>query len=324
MPSDVPVVVLIPVFDDWTALSLLLPRLARVLPTLGAPVGLLIVDDGSNEPVGDALIPPGSQFAWARILRLRRNLGHQRAIAIGLCHIDEHIPCEAVIVIDGDGEDRPEDVPRLLARMREGRMPCVVFGERRRRVEGVSFRIFYLLYRLLHWVLTGRGVKVGNFSAVPRARLESLVVVSELWVHYAAAVLRSRQPTSFVPVERDRRLHGASKMNFVALVLHGLGAISVYSDVVFTRIIAAMTGLALVAVCAMAAMVGIRLFSNLAIPGWASFAMGILLVVLLQTVTNAVSLVFVILGARQQSVVIPRRDYSHYVAAVLDAGAPAR
>lgn len=203
-------------------------------------------------------------------------------------------------------------------------MPSVVFGERRRRVEGVTFRIFYLLYRLLHWVLTGRGVRVGNFSAVPRARLESLVVVSELWVHYAAAVLRSRQPTSFVPVERDRRLHGTSKMNFVALVLHGLGAISVYSDVVFTRIIAAMTGLALVAVFAMAVMVGIRLFSTLAIPGWASFAMGILLVVLLQTVTNALSLVFVILGARQQAVVIPRRDYSHYVATVLDAGAPAR
>jgi hypothetical protein len=112
-------------------------------------------------------------------------------------------------------------------------------------------------------------------------------------------------------------------MNFVALVLHGLGAISVYSDVVFTRVIAAMMGVAIVAALAMAAVAGVRLFTHLAIPGWASFVTGILFIVVLQAATFALSLIFLILGARQQAVVVPRRDYSHYVSTVLDPHATA-
>ena len=255
MRPETSLVVLIPVLDDWKALSLMLPRLGEQAAALGVPVGLLVVDDGSVEPAGPDIVPADARFAWMRVLRLRRNLGHQRAIAVGLCHIEEHIPCEGVVVMDGDGEDRPEDVSRLVAAMGAERNTRIVFGERQRRVERLTFRIFYVLYRLLHRVLTGRGVRVGNFSAIPRARLESLVVVSELWVHYAAAVVRSRQPWSAVPVSRDRRLDGRSRMNFVALVVHGLGAISVYSDVVFTRAIGA-ADMALT-LAAIAAVVGI-------------------------------------------------------------------
>ena len=229
MRPETSLVVLIPVLDDWKALSLMLPRLAEQAAALGVPVGLLVVDDGSVEAGGPGVVPADPRFAWVRVLRLRRNLGHQRAIAVGLCHIEEHIPCEGVVVMDGDGEDRPEDVSRLVAAMGAERNTRIVFGERQRRVERLTFRIFYVLYRLLHWVLTGRGVRVGNFSAIPRVQLESLVVVSELWVHYAAAVLRSRQPWSAIPVSRDRRLDGRSRMNFVALVVHGLSAISVYT-----------------------------------------------------------------------------------------------
>ena len=223
---------------------MMLPRLAEQVASLGVPVGLLVVDDGSVLAGGPGVVPIDPRFAWVRVLRLRRNLGHQRAIAVGLCHIEEHIPCEGVVVMDGDGEDRPEDVSRLVAAMGAERNTRIVFGERQRRVERLTFRIFYLLYRLLHWVLTGRGVRVGNFSAIPRVQLESLVVVSELWVHYAAAVLRSRQPWSAIPVTRDRRLDGRSRMNFVALVVHGLSAISVYTDLVFTRIVCATSALA--------------------------------------------------------------------------------
>jgi hypothetical protein len=317
-PASAPLVVLIPVLDDWKALSLMLPRLAHEVARLDTPVGLVIVDDGSLEPGGPGVVAADPRFAWVRVLRLRRNLGHQRAIAVGLCHVEQHVPCEAVLVMDGDGEDRPEDVPRLVAGLRAEGGSRIVFGERRRRVERLSFRFFYVLYRLLHWVLTGRGVRVGNFSVIPRARLESLVVVSELWVHYAAAVVRSRQPWSAIPVTRDRRLDGTSRMNFVALVVHGLGAISVYSDVVFTRVMCATVVVAVSTLLALVALVGVRLSTNMAIPGWTAFATLLLLVMLFQAASLAASLSFVILGAQQQAAVTPLRDYGFYVSEAID------
>ena len=324
MRPETSLVVLIPVLDDWKALSLMLPRLAEQAAALGVPVGLLVVDDGSVEAGGPGVVPADPRFAWVRVLRLRRNLGHQRAIAVGLCHIEEHIPCEGVVVMDGDGEDRPEDVSRLVAAMAAERNTRIVFGERQRRVERLTFRIFYVLYRLLHWVLTGRGVRVGNFSAIPRVQLESLVVVSELWVHYAAAVLRSRQPWSAIPVSRDRRLDGRSRMNFVALVVHGLSAISVYTDLVFTRIVCATSALAGVTLAGIAAVAVMRGSTSFAIPGWAPSAIGLLLIVLLQVVTFTLSLMFIMLGARQQAAVIPRRDYGFYVTGVREIPADRR
>ena len=312
-------VVLLPVFNDWRAVSLLLPELLRAVARESGAIGILIADDGSTEAppndLGDALTP---QPAWLRILTVRRNVGHQRAIAIGLCYIHDHIPCDAVVVMDADGEDRPEDVPRLLEHARRGDPPRVVFAQRQRRAEGVLFKSCYQLYRLLHVLLTGTGVRVGNFSVIPRERLASLVVVSELWIHYAASVFRSRQPLAMVPTERGRRLDGQSRMNFVALVVHGLSAISVYSDVVFTRLVVAASGVVALSVALLGTAIAVRLLTTLAVPGWATYVAGFLIVILLQAVMFVVALTFQILGARQQMAVVPQRDYVSYVGSVCD------
>jgi polyisoprenyl-phosphate glycosyltransferase len=317
-PAASRLVVLLPVFDDWPAVRQLIPEI-RAATREYSPIGILIVNDGSwLEPPDDLAGAPGGGLGWVRVLSLRRNLGHQRAIAVGLCYIDEHLPCEAVLVMDADGEDRPEEVPALLARYEQDAGRSVVFAERERRVEGLTFRLFYGLYRLLHRLLTGRGVKVGNFSIVPKDRLASLVVVSELWIHYAAAVIRSRQPWTGVPTERGTRLDGPSKMDCVSLVVHGLSAISVYSDVVFTRLVALTATLAALSLGGLVVVGSVRLFTTLAIPGWASYVGGILLVLVLQAITFVASLTFLVLGARQQAPVIPRRDYHHYVGGLRD------
>jgi hypothetical protein len=312
-------VILLPVYEDWQAVSLLIPRIADQLSGQGYRLGVLIVDDGSRiKPALTVGNDSLQRLSWLRLLTLRRNLGHQRAIAVGLSYIDEHIPCEAVIVMDADGEDRAEDIPLLIDRYRQEQRIPIVFAERQRRVESWSFRAFYLLYRLIHRLLTGRGIRNGSFSIIPRERLESLVVVSELWIHYAASAVRSRQPMSMVPSSRGPRLAGESRMNFTSLVVHGLSAISVYSDTVFTRLITASACLAALALAGMTAVVGIRMFSAVAIPGWASYVLGVLLIVLLQAVTFVASLTFMILGSRQQAAIVPRRDYVHYIAGVRD------
>src|SRR5262249_20783911 len=145
------------------------------------------------------------EFAALRrvdVLRLKRNLGHQRAIAVGLAYAEECLPARAVVVMDGDGEDDPADVPRLLERLEEVGHDRIVFAERTRRSESRAFRVFYAAYKGLHHALTGKMVRVGNFSAIPRRRLSSLVVVSEIWNHYAAGAIRSGQPHSSIPTRR--------------------------------------------------------------------------------------------------------------------------
>jgi polyisoprenyl-phosphate glycosyltransferase len=312
------VVVLLPVFNDWRSLSLLLPKVAAELEKATSGFGILIVDDSSTiEPTH---LPTGQTAAgasWVRVLRLRRNLGHQRAIAVGLSYIDEHLPCDAVIVMDADGEDRPEDLVSLLHRFQKESGTKIVFAERRRRAEGMVFAAFYRIYQLLHRILTGGSVRVGNFSVVPRRQVASLVVVSELWIHFAAAAVRSRQSMCMVPAERGRRLDGRSHMGFVALVVHGLSAISVYSDVVFTRLVMGASALAAAALAAMATVVGVRLLTTLAVPGWATFSVGLLLIVLLQSVMFVIALTVLMLGSRQHATVVPRRDYSYYIGDVL-------
>lgn len=309
-----PVVVLIPNYNDWESLSLLLGRLDDVLAAAGLEASVLVVDDGSTQAVPESLLDRAFRaLDRVDVLGLRRNLGHQRAIAVGLAYLEDRVPCGAVVVMDGDGEDDPADVPRLLAALHEENGRAIVFAERARRSESWQFRIFYGLYKLLHKALTGQGVRVGNFSAIPRRRLESLVVVSELWNHYAAAAFRSRQPYRTVPTRRARRLRGRSTMNFVGLVTHGLSAISVHGEVVGVRLLVLTFVLAALALMGLGATVFVRLGTNLAVPGWATDAAGLLLVLLVQLAVLAFGLCFMILGGRNGTAFLPRRDYDHFV-----------
>ena len=244
---------LIPIYDDWEAVALLLAQLDGVLVQTGMHASILLVDDGSLVPVSRQIADrPYQAVDRIDVLSLRQNVGHQRAIAIALAYVHDRLEPAVTVVMDGDGEDAPRDVPRLVTRLHELGDGAIVFAERRRRSEQLAFRVFYSLYRLLHRLLTGIPVRVGNFSAVPAALLSRLVVVSELWNHYAAAVFKARLPRDTVPTERAPRLCGESRMNFVALVGHGLSALSVHAELIGVRLLVA-TGLLVGLICALLA-----------------------------------------------------------------------
>jgi polyisoprenyl-phosphate glycosyltransferase len=306
--------ILIPNYNDWQSLELLIENLDRTMQLHQIQSDLLIVDDGSTIPPGETLASTAYQsLGRVEILRLRRNLGHQRAIAIGLAYVEAHFAGPAVVLMDADGEDDPADVPRLIEKCRDEAFQKIVFAERARRSESIAFRVFYGLYKTLHVMLTGIRVRVGNFSAIPRARLQSLVVVSELWNHYAAAAFKSRQPLCLVSTHRAARLYGRSRMNFVDLVAHGLSAMSVHGEIIGVRLLVLACVLILAASAGALVTIIVRLTTNLGIPGWATSTLGILLVILTLGIMLAFVFCFIILSGRQGSAFLPCRDYTYFV-----------
>lgn len=311
-----PLIILIPVFNDWTALDLLLAELDGVLEESG-PVHIVIVDDGSTVKLSAALC--GAQFSritTVSVVHLRRNLGHQRAISVGLVYVYETYPGAVTVVMDGDGEDKPADVNRLIAGLKAEQGCKIVFAERAKRTESLVFQAFYHLYRLAHYLLTGISVRVGNFSVIPYTALSSLTVTSETWNHYAAAVYSARLPHTSIPTARGVRLSGRSHMNFISFVIHGLSAISVYSDRVGVRLLALSALMIFLVIAALLGIVLVRVYTVFAIPGWASYVTGLLVIILIQSVLMSFIFAFISLNSRSRPLFLPLRDCPYFVASI--------
>jgi hypothetical protein len=137
--------------------------------------------------------------------------------------------------------------------------------------------------------------------------------MSELWNHYAAAVFRSKLPFEMTPIPRGTRIAGSSKMNFAALLSHGLSAISVFGDIVGVRLLIGSLASFLMAGLGIVLVLCIRFFTNAAIPGWATYTIGTLAVIMMQIITIATSFTFVVLSNRANLGFVPLRDYSLFV-----------
>lgn len=324
MTTPISTIILIPVFNDWAAAALLIGQIDAVLTENSLCARVLFVDDGSSEPPEPALSGIELKSITAiEVLALKRNLGHQRAIAIGLAFVADNIECDSLIVMDGDGEDAPADIPRLLAGLEEEGGGCIVFAERARRAEGIVFRLCYQAYKLLHLLLTGVAVRVGNFSAVPGAMLTKLVVLSELWNHYSAAVFVARLPFRTVITARARRLDGKTKMNFQDLVIHGLRALSVYGEAITVRllILSAVVIFSLVAVAAGVFLVD--LFATASLVAEVSPIVWMFFLLLVHGFVVTALCGFIMIGRRSYSHFLPSRDYSYFVDACRRVGGPA-
>jgi len=244
---------------------------------------------------------------------LRTHLGHQRAIAIGLTFLYSETVCEAVVVMDADGQDRPQDVPELLRKFREENRRKIVFAARTRRSESVLFRLCYHGYRGLHRLLTGVSVRTGNFSILPFSSLASLSVVAELWNHYSAAVFRSRLPYTTIPAPRGNRTLGDPRMNFLQLVLHGLSALSVYAEVIGLRVLVAASVLLALDVGGLLVIVTRHRLGAGPEPSWLLLAGGILFLLLFEVIVVSGVLIFSMLSSRANLTFLPIRDFRYFV-----------
>jgi glycosyltransferase involved in cell wall biosynthesis len=303
----------VPVFNDWVSCSYLLRDLDRVAGELPVRISVSFVDDGSTDTPTIADVAAIHHLESVEIIHLSVNLGHQRAIAVGLCVAVEDGDGDAVLVMDADGEDPPQVIETLLAAADSKRDFCIVV-ERRKRSENLSFRLSYLTYKVLFKILTGAQINFGNFSVFSRSYAQRLVRIPDLWNNLPAAVLHSRLPIQFIPADRAKRYAGKSKMNFTSLVVHGMRGISVYADTIFVRMLLLTMGVATLAGILIALVLTLRLFFPVhATPGWATTVSFGMIIILVQIFSVTLSSVLMLLNSRVQKLIVPIADYPAYV-----------
>ncbi|MCP4352582.1 MAG: glycosyltransferase [Desulfobacterales bacterium] len=306
------ILILIPVFNDWESADRLVSEI-DLLHTEDC-FSILFVDDASVKPVNISV--PDKDFrriSDISVLSLNRNLGHQRAIASGLAYAYHNSDFKAVIVMDSDGEDRPDDIPALIKAFRESDRNKIIFAERIKRSESMQFKIFYQLYLITFRILTGFVDRMGNFSIVPRSLAKRLVTASEIWMHYSSSVRKLQIPYEKVMADRGLRYQGKSKMRLTGLIIHGLQAIAVHREIVAVRLFIFCLVSSLVLVSGMIAVVIIRLMTDLAIPGWATNLAGILTILLGQILSMGLYSILLVLGSRSAMEVVPTRDYKYFI-----------
>lgn len=290
------VLLLTPVLDDWEPLAVVATGIKDLLPR-GTELEILAVDDGSHRGPDTAVRAALARAGTTSILRLARTVGHQRAIATGLRVAAARTDIDHVIVMDSDGEDSPSGFVALL-READRSPDTIVVARRGRRQEARAFRVGYRLYRVIFRAMTGLRLDFGNFCLLPPEAARRLAAEETIWSHFAATVARSRYPKREITVDRETRVVGASHMNLYALTTHGLGAMAVFADRVFLRVTAISGAIALGATIALGAVVIARLATDAAIPGWATTAAGVALIVALQTFAMTVLMTFVMLQQR--------------------------
>jgi glycosyltransferase involved in cell wall biosynthesis len=273
-------VIVTPVFEDSEAAGHLFQELTS---SLGNDIYVVAVDDGSvGEPLGIGSI--SSAGIDGAVITLKRNVGHQRALAIGLSWVEQNLAdYQRVVVMDSDGEDLPSSIADLVKPLDAGGADIVV-AERRSRFETFRFRAFYFVYRGLFKLLSGQNISFGNFMALKPVALKRLVAMQELWIHLAGCVLSSKLRVVRTALDRGPRYAGKSKMNFVGLALHGFRGLMIFAEDVLVRVGMACALIASLSIVGGAAAIMLKVL-GFATPGWFSVALGILLLVFLQTGT---------------------------------------
>lgn len=308
--------VVVPVFNDWSSLNVLLRRMDQLSKSLSPEIFVTVVDDGSTESANAALqdLTSLTNLHGVEIVHLAANVGHQRAIAIGLCVAVADHDMDAILVMDGDGEDPPEEIATLLRQAGTRQDFCIV-AQRRKRHEDLTFRLSYIAYKTVFRVVTGKKINFGNFSLSSRGYARRLVMISDLWNNLAAALLRSRLPIEMVPIDRGTRYAGTSKMNYVSLILHGLSGMSVYAETILVRLMLLTFGLVTLSVVLIATVLSLRVFAPLyATPGWATTVTFGIVIIFLQVLFTTLSSILILLNSRVQRQTLPYVDYKPYVA----------
>jgi hypothetical protein len=227
-----------------------------------------------------------------RVVEAPFNLGHQRAIVYGLRSVASGIGDDDIVVtLDADGEDRPEDLPRLLGPLADAsESGRVVVARRTRRRTSLSFKAMYLVFRVLFRMLTGTSVRSGNYAAYHGWLAKRMLLHPHFDLCYSSSLLTLNREIEFVPCERGERYAGRSKMGFSRLFLHGLRMMMPFADRIAMRALILFTVTFTLGVLLSLGVLGVRLLTDAAIPGWATLTILAMLLLSFVALGNFITL----------------------------------
>lgn len=301
-----------PVFNDWNCIEYLIKDISETLAGRFDKIHLLVVNDCSTElPSKTFDVPQNMTYAQVDLVT---NVGHQRAILIGLCYcFNQQIDSEYFIVIDSDGEDNPKYINQFLDKANSSSEDQIIFAKRSERSEGFTFKLFYVLYRLIFTLLTGASISFGNFSCLPKSFLSKICNQPNFWNHYSASIMKSKLPYDVISTKRSKRYSGVSKMNFDNLILHGLSSLSVYIESIIIRVLKLSFLLFILLTLISIVVLLIKYFSDFAIPGWATNVFGFILNILITVLLFNLLILLTHLNNRNKPISKPLDFYKTYI-----------
>ena len=225
--------ILIPVYNDWKAVSKLVDEINNLSIDPEFQISIFIVNDASNHdhPVEEKDL---DNINSIKILNMKINQGHTRCIATGLKYIYEKEDFDYVIPMDGDGEDRPEEIKEFLNQIENSNDRPIV-GERIKRSEDFLFKSCYQIHKLITLTFTGKSIKYGNFTCLPKTTVKKMINEKATWNSFSGSLKKIEKDLLSIPSIRGIRYHGPSQMNFSSLLKHSLSIISVFRSAVLIR-----------------------------------------------------------------------------------------
>ena len=225
--------ILVPVYNDWQSVYKLLNEIDNLQLEKNFEISILIVNDASNHdrPEEEKVF---ENIQSIKILNMKKNQGHARCIATGLKYIFEKGDFDYVIPMDGDGEDRPEEIKDFLEQTKKSNNQPIV-GERIKRSENMIFKLCYQFHKMITFTFTGKSIKFGNFTCLPKSTVEKMVNEKATWNSFSGSLKKIEDKLFSIPSIRGTRYFGPSKMSFYNLIKHSLSIISVFRKTFLIR-----------------------------------------------------------------------------------------
>ena len=224
---------MIPVYNDWDSVKKLILEISHQVSIIKEYLfKIIIVNDGSTLPKPNLNIP--QKIDSIKIINMKINQGHARCIATGLKYIYEKEDFDYVIPMDGDGEDRPEEISEFITQVKKSDNKAIV-GERIKRSENLTFKICYIMHKLITLTFTGKVIKYGNFTCLPKVVVEKMINEKATWNSFSGSLRKIENDLISIPSVRGTRYFGPSKMSFFNLLKHSLSIISVFRQAVLIR-----------------------------------------------------------------------------------------
>ena len=225
--------ILIPLYNDWQSTSKLVDEINNLSISSEFQISIIIVNDASNHDRQDEEINLDNIHS-IKILNMKKNQGHARCIATGLKYIYEKEDFDFVIPMDGDGEDRPEEIDEFIKQIENANGRPIV-GIRVRRSEGLLFQICYKIHKLITYTFTGKSIKFGNFTCLPKTTVKKMINEKSTWNSFSGSLSKIEDNLFSIPSVRGTRYFGPSKMSFYNLIKHSLSIISVFRKTFLIR-----------------------------------------------------------------------------------------